>query len=834
MHDTEKVFHAESLAERARNLGAHGLNGIKLVFVSLAPAGTPTHAFLDVEFHTAVDLAAIIDDIAATPAHLRSIFSITGGTRIPAGNGTGQVRVTQAEALAGTGNVIHLRVEPIGDYSTYTLTVDFGHIDPLFGDIGFKFRPGCFNLNCAPEGDKNVAAPQEPAIDYLAKDYDSFKHSLMGAMMQRVPGWQPTSEADLDQVLIDLVAADADELSDYQDRVMNEAYLATARKRLSLARHARLMDYHIHQGNQAGTWLALKVTGTPSMAAQFGAWAGAKWQDSDSVIFASTQAQDCDALLNQIGLYTWGDTVGALEAGATAADLRLPAPLNAANQVDADTLRNLLRRTPGRYFVLQQILNPETGTVNGRDPDARQLVQLLAGDDAAKSVFDPMTGQWMVRVQWRKEDALTRRYCFVTRCTGTGVIGDVSLFHGNLVPLTQGRPHVTVFRAPEATLAPPDNHPFVHSDEAHYEKTPWGTLCDIPDAPLAYLDTPPGGEHPTRSTLEVRVGGFADPWTEQSDLIESESGDEHFIVETDEYGRSRARFGNDVNGRALPLTGPGATVTCRYRVGLGEAGNVGRDKIDGFDRAANPNVTEIWNPFDVTNGRQPEPVAEIVRRVPEAYRARQLRAVTLEDYARRAEELAEVSRARARYVWTGSWRGVRVAIDPKGGTELADAVRRKIEAHLDAVRLIGEDLEVRPAQFVPLDIHLEICADPDYWIDDLQALLEQEFSDGYTSDGRRGFFHPDEWTFGQPLYASQIIGRALALTGVGRVLSVSIRRLHGQGGAALITVTIDPSAVPQNIVQKLDLQAFEILNVANDPSRLEFGRITFHIQGGRQ
>ena len=94
-----------------------------------------------------------------------------------------------------------------------------------------------------------------PAIDYLARDFNSFKHNLINAMRERVPGWAPTSEADLDQVLIDLLATDADEMADFQDRVMNEAYLGRARKRVSLARHARLLDYHIHQGNQASTWL---------------------------------------------------------------------------------------------------------------------------------------------------------------------------------------------------------------------------------------------------------------------------------------------------------------------------------------------------------------------------------------------------------------------------------------------------------------------------------------------------------------------------------------------------------------------------------------------------
>jgi hypothetical protein len=96
-------------------------------------------------------------------------------------------------------------------------------------------------------------------IDYLAKDFNTFKDTMVSAMKKRVPGWKPTSEADLDMVLIELLSAAADELSYYQDRVMNEAYISTSRKRVSIARHARLMDYHIYQGHQASTWLAIEL-----------------------------------------------------------------------------------------------------------------------------------------------------------------------------------------------------------------------------------------------------------------------------------------------------------------------------------------------------------------------------------------------------------------------------------------------------------------------------------------------------------------------------------------------------------------------------------------------
>jgi hypothetical protein len=198
---------------------------------------------------------------------------------------------------------------------------------------------------------------------------------------------------------------------------------------------------------------------------------------------------------------------------------------------------------------------------------------------------------------------------------------------------------------------------------------------------------------------------------------------------------------------------------------------------------------------------------------------RQLRAVTLQDYVRRAEELPEVSRAAARYAWTGSWRTVQLTVDPAGTTALSDALRRRVARYLDAVRLVGEDLEVRPPRFVPLDILVKVCAQPDFWRQDLQSVLEQEFSDGWTPDGRMGFFHPDLWTFGQPLRGSQIVGRALSVYGVEHVISVRVRRWN------------EPSHDSDEFT---NLGHNEIIQVMSDPDHLELGFIHFEVHGGRQ
>jgi len=833
------LFNEEGKKSRAEALEGPGatLNGIKLVFVTLDTSATPPHALLDVEFCNANGLSAVLSDVQNNVLLPREVFQIRGGSRIPAGTEPEQVHVRQITTTSSP-TILRARVEPIGDYSTYTLRVLHGAppnqlMDPLFDQIGFKFRPGCFNVNCAPEWTPSPVPPVEPVIDYLAKDFDSFKHVLINAMMERVPQWAPTSEADMDQVLIDLIAADADELSDFQDRVMNEAYLGRVRKRVSLARYARLMDYHIHQGNQASTWMAFRVAATVTLPAGFGVWTGTNWDTSGSVIFITQDERTFHPCLNDLDVYRWDGIVSALEAGSTHADLALPTGFN-NTQSGADSFRDLLRSDDVRHLVIEEKLNPETGTINGRDIAARQLLRLLEGEATAETRHDPSTpagGTWMVRVHWRSEDRLRRRYCFTTWCKGNPV-GGISAFHGNLAQVAHGRPHKTVFRQPGCSLPTTNAGQLTHVDGAYYERTAkWGTLCRLPHAPLAFRNHPlPGGQRYVYSTLDVTVDGTGPPWEEQSDLIESAGDDPHFIVETDERGVSTIRFGNGVNGRTLPQD---ADVSCRYQIGQGSDGNVGADSLTGFD-SAYADVISVWNPFDVVDGRSSERPEVVIRRVPQAYRARQLRAVTLNDYVKRAEGLKGVSKAHARYAWTGSWRTVRVSIDPVGVTTLDDKLREEIEGHLNAVRLIGEDLEIRGAHYVSLDIKMRLCAHPQYWPEDLAHVLEIEFSDGHTPDGRLGFFHPDRWTFGQTLHASQLVGRALAVPGVERVLLVSMRRWNVGFGPSTATISVNPEDLPELEKLRIDVEPFEIIRVENDPNHVERGRILFDVRGGRR
>lgn len=866
----------EARSERANNLQAHGLNGLKMALVDLLPQPGPVKALVTLYFYNALHCA----DVLADPRKPWEIFSMSGGMRLRGGPDAGQVRVTAIAAHGSATDILDLTVEPIGDYSTYTLSIDTGGIDPLFAAIDFKFRPGCFGLDCSTPRGQYAPAEAAPAIDYLAKDYDSFKHVMIAAMAQRVPGWKPTSEADLDQVLIDQIAATADELSDYQDRVVNEAYLATARKRVSLARHCRLVDYHIHQGSQADTWLALMVNGTGwvDIPSDLVVWAGTERLDSDAVVYAarslarvndgfslerrfasdlaaatlsSTLRAACAASgiriettativatgsnrwkltdaytgcefdiakrprslwvkphnrlspwLNALRLYTWSGSVRSLARGATQADLLVDEPIPALQKQAALTVQNTLCNGAEHAFLFQEWLNPDTGRTAGRELAKRQIVTI----ESARAMQDPFTGAWFVRVGWI--EALAHEFQFMAEYPSQ-TRTDISLVHGNLMRAFHGRPVTAVFR--EKTAATALDDPYC------IERTTAGAIVALQENPL-WVSTAADGDTPPMSTVTVTVTvpSGSQPWREMASLIHSTGDDPHFVVEADEDEHCVVRFGNGANGRELP---DNAVVTCTYQTGNNNLGNIGADTLTRYDRLARPRIAACWNPCAIVNGTAPQSSAHIIRHAPVAYRLRQLRAITRADYEARVMEIGEVSHVKASYRWTGSWRTVRIAVDPRGSFELNTALCEKIGRYIDAVRLIGEDIEIRPPHYVPLQIRVTVCVHPDFWPEEIAPLLSAEFSDSILPSGVNGFFHPDQWTFGQCLHASEIMGRAQSITGINHVKSVDMKRMDARGDGTQPVIVVAPE---------------EIVMVRTDPDHRERGFVEFDLQGGRR
>ena len=102
-------------------------------------------------------------------------------------------------------------------------------------------------------------------VDYLSKDFRSFKRLMLDSIAHKEPGFVEQHEADAAIALIDILAFAADSLSYYQDAVATEAYLETARRRVSVRRHARLLGYALSEGCTPRVWL--QVVPAPGLTA---------------------------------------------------------------------------------------------------------------------------------------------------------------------------------------------------------------------------------------------------------------------------------------------------------------------------------------------------------------------------------------------------------------------------------------------------------------------------------------------------------------------------------------------------------------------------------------
>src|SRR5690606_17475243 len=158
---------------------------------------------------------------------------------------------------------VTLTVNEPGDFSLYELRLVASPMevappegfDPQLAVVELSFKVDCpTGLDCAPEDECPPEAPDEPLIDYLAKDYACFRRVMLDRLAVVLREWKERDPADVGITIVELLAEAADRLSYYQDAVATEAYLGTARKRVSVRRHARLLDYPMHDGSNARAW----------------------------------------------------------------------------------------------------------------------------------------------------------------------------------------------------------------------------------------------------------------------------------------------------------------------------------------------------------------------------------------------------------------------------------------------------------------------------------------------------------------------------------------------------------------------------------------------------
>ncbi len=749
-----------------------------------------------------------------------------------------------------------------GDFSPYTLTLVVDQtnsdpppgIDPQLNTATFSFKAGCptpvdcSQSQCCPS---TLATP--PDIHYLARDFTSFRQAMLDRIAVLVPSWTETHEADPGITLVEALAFAADRVSYLQDAVNTEAYIGTARSRISLRRHARLVDYQLNEGANARAWICLQaslpnitvpagtqffplIPGIPaSVNPNENVYAASMLAASPGPVFESMAPLTLYPEQNQMDFYAWGDSGCCLPVGATSATLTGTPPNGAYSSLAA-----------GQVLIFEEVVGPLTGNPADADPTHRWAVRLTYAsttDNSGTPLADPVNpGVLLTNIAWDSEDALPFPLC-ISSVTSAGLpVSGVSVAHGNVIAADQGTWTTneslgTVPLAPTAPVAGVGCNcataPGAEVPRPYFEPVlanspltfafPYNTnvpVAQLPSAssflsPATAAATALSAASPTATPQITVMSDDGQTWQPVEDLLSKDGEFAGFIPEIEWDGTAHLRFGDGTYGES-PASGVAFTAT--YRTGNGAAGNVGREAMAHILMAGGAGITSVRNPLAAAGGVDPETMQHIVQMAPFAFQS-QLRCVSAADYGTMAATLAGVSQAQGTIRWTGSWYSAFVSVDPIA--PWTSALESEVESGLDMLRMMGTDLVVEEAVFVGLNIGLEICVAPGFFQGDVFAALWKLLVTGDSCTGTPGFLNAANFQFGQTVYASPIVAAAQAVAGVMAVALVTFERMDS------------PTPSGQLPPADLTMAAVEIPCCNNDPNHADRGTLTLTMDGGK-
>lgn len=754
--------------------------------------------------------------------------------------------------------VLLVKVKEAGDFSTYTLRLvrekDDKNpppgFDPVLSSVEFSFKVLCpSDFDCKPQNNCEKEIEETPEINYLAKDYASFRQVMLDRMTLLAPQWTERHPADMGIMLVELLAYAGDYLSYQQDAIATEAYLGTARKRISVRRHARLVDYFMHDGSNSRTWAHIEVdeniTGL-NLTREYDdettkfLTRGIKLPESfsaESATFTEAMTQDLqvfemvhdiilDGRHNQMQFYTWRQGRCCLPVGSTHATLEGHFP----------ELRE------GEVLIFSEIAGPETGKAGDANPlhcHAVLLTDVAASfDQLGDALNNPKP---ITEIRWHADDALPFPLCItsineelepviVSVALGNNVLVDHGATVSEVLPpvptpqpggafnLSITRPSVAPCKNREVDQVPLRYHPKLKQGpltQATQYKKGYFPRSAMAARRWSVSDTLPG--------ITLTEAGVVGKWEPQHDLLNSNHNANHFVVEVEEDGSAYLRFGNDAQGERPAA---GAVFTATYRIGNGVAGNIGAKSLahlvsnDPEITGANEKIKKVWNPLAAIGGAEQETTELVKQKAPNAFR-RQERAVTMADY----EDLSKrcdpnIQRSAASLRWTGSWRTVFLTVDRLSGLEVENKFERQLRNCMEKYRMAGQDLEVDSPQLVSLEIEMVVCVKRDYITSDVKAALLEVFSNRRLPRKQIGVFHPDNFSFGQPVYLSRLYAAAQQVQGVD---SVRITTFQRQGTAS--NEALDSG--------KLLMGRLEIARLDNDRNFPERGVFNLVMQGGK-
>jgi hypothetical protein len=740
-------------------------------------------------------------------------------------------------------DVLRMIISAPGDFTLYKLKIEDARIDPYYNDVTFSFKANCpSDLDCAPP--EHECPPDEMVdfpVDYLARDFWSFRRALLDFASLRYPDWTDRLEADAGVMMAELMSAVGDEMAYYQDRVAREGFLETATQRRSIRRHARLVDYHMHDGLGAFAWLEIMV-GAGSHQVDAGTTVYALSSGDERIDFevgyglnetVALKKYTVNAARNSLLPHLWDEDQTCLPVGTTS--LYLEGHHAADLPFDDFAIDpNTGKPTAGKWVLIK------TSPATPSQPVRKQMVRLTTITNTTDPVLAPGP---ITFIQWEQAHALAFEFDLT-----------VLSVSGNMLPATAGETKQAFFlvnKTPAGLAASAlQALTILGAQEAVYREghddtaAPRFTMPGTQNEKLVYLGETTGSAKPEVVLERLFFDGVAwksagEFWSYKRSLVgvnSSEPEDLHFTLDDGSWQRvvGYQRIGKEVEHRDYAFNN-GATIRfgdgefgkipdddsvfyVRYRLGGGKNSNVSNGSINNFSTPLSFPAT-VTNPLPAVNGVDPETPVELRQVVADAFRAITYRAVRPEDYAEAAERLPWVQKAGAVFRWTGSWLTAFVTADPKGKVVLEPKERKELQDQMDRFRQAGREVYIAEPEYANIDLEIEICVDANSYSAEVKERVMEALMGKKGLWPVEGYFSPDRFTFGTWLERSSLEAAIQQVPGVKAVEQVRFRRRGWFAWRHFKEYSYDPG---KNV----------IIWIENDPLHPERGTFKLYTHGG--
>jgi len=654
-------------------------------------------------------------------------------------------------------------------------------------------------LGTAPQEPTPPASPVRPSpqgeADFRGRDFQALRATLLGLVAGRIGDGLQVHPVAETTALVELMAYLGDALSYSQDAVATEAYLATARRRVSVTRHAALLDYRVFEGRSARLWAQLKVDAPVRLPA------GTRLLSRVPGLASRVASADLD---------------GALRAGALVFETCAPVELRPRR-----TLALARRQHPdGRLAPAATAAVVETADEPPPEPGTLATIGPAADAPPGPGHVVRLSAVRHLRhgvlVQWSEQDALPAEVAgLAPLCLRPGnlVLADhgrtlpwtpLQLFGEGPVPwpeLPHGNPSMVLAPTPPGGAAPDPPAPPGGRDPADHPTPPREHAAASARALL-------GADGPTRPAVVLRESqpGWSRLWTQRGSLLDSGPLAADYVVELEEDRTARLRFGDGSYGLAPD---PRSAFAVKMRTGSGLDGAIAAGRL-AHVLSDDPRVLAVTNPAAAAGAADPEPLSGVRLLAPRTFRSTD-RALTAADLIGIARGVSGVADADATIDQTGVGPLARVAIATDDPRLALGGLTARVHAAIAPRQPLGVGLQVRGARPLAVAVEAEIAVLAGWSLAALSAEIDALV--------RRELLEPSRRRFGMGLYRSQVVS---LLAGIPGVLDVTLPRF---GWARS-----DPAAPqPQALLPPFGA----ILQIAQDPAAPWRGLFSFRLRSAQ-